>query len=60
MIRKASAIGSSANIKFSKNQLSKMIQPGGIRVDLIEANTTNPLLLFPPFRMINLLAKLYG
>ena len=60
MIRKASAIGSSANIKFSKYQLSKMIQPGGILVDLIEANTTNPLLLFPPFRMINLLAKLYG
>ena len=57
MIRKASAIGSSANIKFSKYQLSKMIQPGGILVDLIEANTTNPLLLFPLFRMIILLAK---
>ena len=31
------ANGSSANIKFSKTQLSKMIQSGGFLVDLLAA-----------------------
>ena len=36
-IRKAFANGSSTNIKFSKTQLSKMIQSGGILGELIAA-----------------------
>ena len=36
-IRKAFANGSSANIKFSKTQLSQIIQSGGTLGDLIEA-----------------------
>ena len=36
-IRKAFANGSSADIKFSKTQLSKTIQPGGILPELIGA-----------------------
>ena len=36
-IRKAFANGSSANIKFSKTQLSKMIESGGILVELLVA-----------------------
>ena len=36
-ICKAFANGSSANIKFSKTQLSKMIQSGGIVGELIAA-----------------------
>ena len=36
-IRKAFANGSSANIKFLKTQLSKMIQSGGILGDLLVA-----------------------
>ena len=36
-IRKAFANDSSANVKFSKTQLSKMIQSGGILGDLIAA-----------------------
>ena len=36
-IRKAFANGSSANIKFSKTQLSQIIQSGGTLGDLIAA-----------------------
>ena len=36
-IRKAFANSSSANIRFSKTQLSKMIQSGGILPELIAA-----------------------
>ena len=36
-IRKALAYGTSANIKFSKTQLSKMIQSGGNLADLLTA-----------------------
>ena len=36
-IRKVFANGSSANMKFSKPQLSKMIQSGELLVDLIAA-----------------------
>ena len=51
-VRKAFANGSLVNIKFSKTHLSKMIQSGGfLTSDSIDATT--PLLLFPPFRMIN-------
>ena len=51
-VRKAFANGSLANIKFSKTHLFKVIQSGGfLTSDAIDATT--PLLLFPPFRMIN-------
>ena len=43
-IRKAFAYGTPANIKFSKTQLSKMIQSGGDLADLL---TAIPQAMFP-------------
>ena len=54
-IRKAFANGSSANIKFSKSQLSKMIQSGGLLIP----DPLGTFASFPPFNMIDSIVNSY-
>ena len=54
-IRKAFANSSSANMKFSKIQLPKMIQPGGVLADPLGGKFGRP----SPIKMLNLIAGSY-